>query len=206
MTAPVAFTIACALATCALIAAEYRKSDAGRYAFKPLAAAGFMATGIALADGSPFATWILVGLAFGAGGDVALMLKPKPAFTVGLFLFLVGHAAYIVAVAQVVPPAEWASPLAALPIVAAVPVTLWLWPHLGRMRGPVALYIAVIVAMVVAALATGNTVLIAGAALFFASDLGVARRRFIDDGFINKALGQPAYFAGQLLFAWTLAG
>jgi uncharacterized membrane protein YhhN len=43
-----------------------------------------------------------------------------------------------------------------------------------------------------------------GAALFFASDLAVARNRFVAKAFVNRAWGLPAYYAGQLLIAWSI--
>jgi hypothetical protein len=48
--------------------------------------------------------------------------------------------------------------------------------------------------------------LLLGASLFFVSDLSVARDRFVAREFANKLYGLPAYYAGQLLIAWTLAG
>jgi len=78
-------------------------------------------------------------------------------------------------------------------------------------------YDAVILTMVVAALAFMRTeiggmdlhrreLFAAGAVLFFASDLAVARDKFVAKGFVNRAWGLPVYYAGQLLIAWSLAG
>ena len=47
--------------------------------------------------------------------------------------------------------------------------------------------------------------LAAGACLFFASDLAVARDRFVARDFTNKLWGLPAYYIGQLLIAWAIA-
>jgi hypothetical protein len=44
----------------------------------------------------------------------------------------------------------------------------------------------------------------AGAILFYVSDLAVARHRFIQRSFINRALGLPIYYLGQLLLALTI--
>ena len=43
-------------------------------------------------------------------------------------------------------------------------------------------------------------------ALFFVSDLSVARNRFVAREFSNLVWGLPAYFGGQLLIAWSLVG
>ena len=46
----------------------------------------------------------------------------------------------------------------------------------------------------------------AGAGLFYLSDLAVARHRFVRPAFVNRALGLPAYYVGQLLLAFTIGG
>ncbi|MEN8163997.1 MAG: lysoplasmalogenase family protein [Acidobacteriota bacterium] len=43
-----------------------------------------------------------------------------------------------------------------------------------------------------------------GATLFFLSDLAVARHRFVKEAFLNRAIGLPAYYAGQMLLALTI--
>jgi hypothetical protein len=43
-----------------------------------------------------------------------------------------------------------------------------------------------------------------GATLFFASDLAVARERFLARDFTNKLYGLPAYYLGQLLIAYAI--
>lgn len=173
-----------------------------RYVGKPLASAGFLIAAARAQPHGAFATWLVVGLALGAIGDVALLFER--AFVVGLGAFLLGHLAYAVAVAQVVSPAGWASPLALVPIAAALGALAWLWPHLGAMRVAVTAYVVAIVVMVIAAIALGQPRFVAGAALFFASDLAVARDKFVAPGFANRAWGLPAYYAGQLLIAWSI--
>jgi uncharacterized membrane protein YhhN len=44
--------------------------------------------------------------------------------------------------------------------------------------------------------------LVGGAVLFFVSDVAVARDRFVEPSWKNRAWGLPAYYAGQLLLAW----
>jgi uncharacterized membrane protein YhhN len=124
----------------------------------------------------------------------------------------------VVGLALVEPVARWpadAGGLAALPIAAGAITLAALWSRLGALRVPVIGYVAAICAMVIAAIAAyrGAAVpdpqrgrLLAGAGLFFASDLAVARDRFVGHSFANKLWGLPAYYAGQLLFAWSLAG
>jgi uncharacterized membrane protein YhhN len=215
---PVVATALCAAATVALVVAERRGSTAGRYLAKPLAAFAFVTVpllgGASLEQRYP--ALILAGLVLGAGGDLGLMLPGRRAFTVGTGLFLLGHLAYVAAALELGPAGDWLRPHAAAPLLLAALVIRWLWPHLGRPGAPaprplVILYVAVISTMLLAAvspLAAGarepRAVLLAlGAALFVASDLAVARHRFVAPGFGNKLLGQPAYFAAQLLIAWS---
>jgi uncharacterized membrane protein YhhN len=210
----------CAAFVAALVVAEHRGSRRARMLAKPAASAAFLGVAGTLAFGAGaagYAAWIAVGLALGAAGDVALMMPSKRAFLAGLSLFLLGHAAYVAACASLVPPSEWIAPAAIAPAAAALIALSYLAPHLGDMRVPVLLYITTITAMVIGALAVvasarvvalsppGGALLAAGASLFFVSDLAVARDRFVAPRFVNKAWGLPAYYAGQLLIAWTLA-
>lgn len=43
-----------------------------------------------------------------------------------------------------------------------------------------------------------------GAILFYLSDLAVARHRFVHESFVNRAIGLPTYYLGQLLLALTI--
>jgi uncharacterized membrane protein YhhN len=185
-----------------LLAGEIKHHDVLRFVGKPIASAGFLVTGVAAYTPSHFATCILVGLVLGAIGDIALLFERG--FIAGLVAFLLGHLAYTIGVAQVVPVDHWASPFALAPIAAAAIALVWLWPHVGAMKGPVAAYVGAIVAMVIAAIALGDTRFVIGAVLFFASDLAVARDKFVAPGVINHAWGLPAYYAAQLLIAMTI--
>jgi len=181
-------TIVCAVACLALVVAE-RTHHRARFVAKPVASAAFIVAGI----GAP--PLVLAGLVLGALGDVALLFEKG--FLAGLGVFLLGHLAYAVAF----PPT---APLWLLaPAAGGVLALAWLWPHLGSMKLPVIAYVAAIVAMVGGALATHNVVLKLGAIAFFASDLSVARDKFVDKAWINRAWGLPAYYGGQLLIAWA---
>ncbi|HET9988364.1 MAG TPA: lysoplasmalogenase [Kofleriaceae bacterium] len=215
----IAFTVICALACAALVAGEYRDDNRLRYVAKPLASLAFIAVGITAASRGPvheFEMAVLAGLVLGALGDVALL--SAHGFLAGLGSFLLGHLAYAVAVGQYLPLRTWphaAGPYAVIPIVVGLGVLAWLWPKLGSLRLPVIAYVAVILAMVVAAIALVRSDVAGmdavrrerfalGAVLFFASDLAVARDKFVAKGFVNRAWGLPVYYAGQLLIAWSL--
>jgi uncharacterized membrane protein YhhN len=78
------------------------------------------------------------------------------------------------------------------------------------MQVPVAAYVAVISLMVVCALGVADfrqqTTIALGALAFYASDLAVARQRFVAAGFGNKLWGLPLYYGAQLLLASTASG
>jgi len=201
-----AATILCVLATLVLVLAEYRHDERLRMIAKPIASAAFIAIGLfAVTAWTAVATWIVAGLVLGAVGDVALLGKSDRAFMAGLVAFLLGHIAYVVAIGHVVPPAQWATPLALAPVIVGAGALAWLWRHLGTMKVPVIVYVITIVTMVVGALAVHEPLLTTGAILFFASDLAVARDKFVAAGFTNRAWGLPCYYAGQILIAWSLA-
>jgi len=159
-----------------------------------------------------FGTWMFIGLVAGAAGDVALLGRGARAFMIGLGAFLVGHIAYVIGIATVMSPAKWLGAAglgAVLPLVVAALALRKLWPKLGAFKIPVIVYIVAIVAMVIGAFAARDLlvhggVLAIGASLFFASDLAVARDRFIMRDFSNKLYGLPAYYLGQLLIAYAI--
>jgi uncharacterized membrane protein YhhN len=219
----IAFTALCAAGCLVLVGAELRSWAATRVAAKYVAAGSFIVVGVLAKSActttgafSTFQMLIGTGLVFGAIGDVSLLGKSDRHFLGGLGAFLVGHIAYVVAIATLVAPGYWlshAGPLAAAPVVVGGAALAWLWPKLGSMRAPVIAYVITIIAMVVGALAVLGTpsiparnrhLLALGAALFFASDLAVARDKFVDPTVVNRVWGLPCYFAGQLLIAWSL--
>lgn len=197
-------TYVCLAALGVLLVAEARGNGPLRAMAKTIASGAFIVVGLLAYDGSAYARWIVIGLVLGAVGDVFLLGSNKRAFLAGLVAFLLGHLAYVVAVAQIVPICQWAGWLAIVPVVAGIAALVWLRPHTGKMTIPVIAYVVVITTMVIAALATERTTLRLGAVVFFASDLAVARHRFVERALSNKLWGLPAYYAGQLLIAWSI--
>ena len=202
-------TVVCVLALLGLLVAEGAAREDLRARTKPVASIAFVIIAIAFARGDATGIWwcIAAGLVLGAIGDVLLMYASERAFLAGLVAFLGGHVAYVAAFARVIPIAHWPdAPLVRIvpPIVAALIALAWLWRHLGSMRVPVIAYVAVITTMVIGALVVDRAITTAGALLFFASDLSVARDRFVRPALANRAWGLPTYYAAQLLFAWSL--
>ncbi len=189
-----------------LVLAEFRKERALVKIFKPLASLCLLI--IAIDAGALRSThgWIvLAGLVFSWFGDVFLLSKERRFFFAGLLSFLLAHIAYIVAF--FVRGIEFSYFFGVLPglLVAAALVYRWIEPKLDGLDKPVVLYMTLISTMVAAAVGNLHNLagpgLAAGACLFFLSDVCVARERFVESAFINKGVGLPAYYAGQMLIA-----
>jgi uncharacterized membrane protein YhhN len=203
------FVAAMAACVAALLVAEYRASRLGVWLAKPAAAVCFVAAALAFgALDSVYGRVVLAGLVLSLCGDVLLIPHGRPrVFQAGVAAFGLGHVAYLVAFVLRFESA-W---LAALCAVAAGLVLLrvfrWLRPHLPEdMVIPVYAYMAVISAMLVASAgaAPSSASIPLGAAMFYVSDLAVARDRFVSSGFQNRAWGLPLYFAAQLVLASTV--
>ena len=203
----------CTLAVAALLVAERRGSQRGKWLAKPVASAAFVAA--ALASGaleSAYGRLVLLGLGLCLVGDVLLIPLRRPAvFRAGVFAFLAGHVAYTVAFLTQPLDRGWlVAGVTGLGLALFV-VWGWLQPRLEpSMRGAVAAYLLVIGAMASFALAFtgagGPATVAIGALAFTASDVAVARDRFVQEGFLNRAWGLPLYYAAQLLIASSPAG
>lgn len=190
-----------------LVYAERVDHAPARAATKTLASVAFCAAGaVALPSSSSFGRLMLAGLLLSAVGDVLLLSEKKAPFLAGMGAFAAAHAAYVAAFAArgVAPFAVEGALLLAVPAIALV--LGWLLPKApSDMRGPVIGYAVVISAMVAAAVGTvarhGGASIVIGALMFYASDLSVARDRFVAPGFVNRAWGLPLYYAAQLVLA-----
>jgi len=204
-----AFLLAVAVAS--LVWSEVRASRLGVWIAKPLASTIFVGSAlVAGALGSRYGQLVLLALALSWLGDVLLIPKRQVFFVAGLGSFLLAHLAF--GGAFLLQPQE-PLPLALAAVGMAVfgaGVLRWLWPHLApKLRPAVAAYVAAISVMV--SLAWGAVgaleALVAVAALAFAaSDVLVARHRFVAPGAVNKVLGLPLYYAAQWIFAWSTYG
>lgn len=179
-----------------------------RYLTKPAALAALLGVALALDPASStMRAWFVVALAFSLAGDVFLML-PSDRFVAGLAAFLVAHLAYI---GGLLADGVSAGGLAAGLAVAAVAVVAIGRPLLagvGRtateMTVPVAAYMAVISAMVVCAVGTGDGLAIAGAALFYASDTLIGTSRFVRSTPWAPVAIMVTYHMGQCLLVLSL--
>jgi uncharacterized membrane protein YhhN len=176
---------------------------------KVAASASFVGLGLLRWEGTgTVGAWLVVGLVLCAAGDLLLLGRGR-SFDLGLLTFLLGHCAYVGAFAIALPPAAWWRPAVAPLVIAAVAALRWLWPNLGRRRLPVAAYIVAISTMVWGAVAVARegalpATVAAGTVLFYLSDLAVARHRFVKAEFLNRGIGLPLYYAGQVLIALSI--
>ena len=195
----------------ALLVAETRRAPAGLWATKPLAAAAYIAIALAAGAGeSPYGWAVLTALVLSWWGDVLLIPKDRPGvFRAGILAFLAGHLAFAVAfLIRGVSPGALVIALG-LMAIPAVTVHHWLADRVPvELKPAVVAYIGVISVMFALAVATHarepSLLIVAGAALFWLSDLFVARDRFVQPGFVNRLVGLPLYFTAQVLLALSV--
>lgn len=202
----------CVVAVAALLAAERRRSRTGMVIAKPVASAAFLWAALQWgALETHYGTLVLAGLALCMLGDVLLIPTDRPrVFRAGVFAFLLGHVAYASAflTRPLSPPGLLAGGV--LLVLVLGMVLRWLGRSLPPdMVVPVRAYMIVIGVM--ATLACGVTAaggpwqVVVGALAFTASDVSVARDRFVRQAFVNRAWGLPLYYVSQLLIAATPA-
>lgn len=206
-------TLVCA-ATCVALVWNLRRGHwRVAAACKLAASAAMIATALAL--GAPshiYGQWVVAGLVLSAVGDALLLSDRERWFLAGLGSFLLAHVAY--ATAFVLQPLSANAGWFALAVMGMVVLITWRWlrQHLrGTMRPAVAAYLGVIGVMVAMAVASaavpgarpGAMLAAVSAVAFAASDVAVARERFVAASWINRAWGLPLYFAAQLGLAWS---
>ena len=208
---PQALTLACLAAVAGLLLAERFGRPVAHAVLKLSASSAFVLVALSLdAPGSAYGRWILAALALSWLGDAALLSRRPGAFLAGLGAFLIAHLCFALAFCSGAFSRE-AFLVALVPVLGVgIAVGRWLWPHLGSAyRIPVATYVAAILVMSAAAAgygaATGRWQVLLGAVMFAASDVAVARDRFVVRSLRNKAWGLPAYFVAQLILAWSVA-
>ena len=204
-----AVTVTAALA----IAGEMRGRRRLVYVFKPLTTTLIILFALLLPAtvAAPYKLLVVLGLLCSLAGDVFLML-PQDRFIPGLVSFLLAHLFYIAAFTRGVGFDLTWWPLLLYLLYGGVMLGL-LWPHLGGMRMPVLVYMAVILVMGRQALARWLTLdtlaaglAAAGALLFVISDSVLALDRFRGRFVAARLLVLSTYFAAQWLIAWSVGG
>lgn len=157
--------------------------------------------------------YLFVGLIFCLIGDVFLALPQEKAFKAGLVAFLIGHVFYIFSFSSLISIPYWISPGLLIIFGISALIFFWLRHHLKSMLIPVLLYILVITIMVSGAWAvfgksplqaSARVLILVGALCFYASDVFVARNKFIKEEYQNRLLGLPLYYAGQFMLAFSV--
>jgi uncharacterized membrane protein YhhN len=209
---PGPWILLCALAVAGLLMAERRRSQRGKWIAKPLASVAFVATAIAShALESVYGWLVLLALVLCLLGDVLLIPTDRAnVFRAGVFAFLAGHVAYAAAFLTQDVSLTWLAIGAAALVLVLAAVWRWLGPALpDAMRGAVLAYLVVIGAMTALAIGCtgggGPPTVALGALAFTASDVSVARDRFVREDFFNRAWGLPLYYCAQLLLALSPA-
>lgn len=205
-------TLLVALSAALTIWAEARDTRRAVYVFKPLTTILILSLALSAprAMNGGYGALVAAGLLFSLAGDVFLML-PRDRFVAGLASFLVAHLFYVAAFAP--RPFGVAAPLVlAVLVLYGGGLMRALWPHLGRLRAPVAVYGAAMLVMAwqaaerSAVLGTTPALMAAvGAGLFVASDSVLAWRRFVGPVRNGQAVVLGTYFAAQWLIALSVA-
>jgi len=183
---------------------------------KLLTMVALVATALAAgASGSGSGRWLLVALACGLLGDLALLGETRRRFLAGVAAFLAGHLAYLVCFARIGlpwPAYAWLGVLAlAVVLVATRRVVPAAWRVVGAgVAVPLAAYSLVIGAMLLAAWATGDLLVALGATVFVVSDaviaLTLARHDFERPRGADHVAVMVTYHLGQALIVVGVLG
>ena len=187
-----------------------------RYAGKPGVAGALKAIPIALlavlvaaepaAIGERYRWLVFAGLVWSLGGDIWLVFPGG--FVRGLASFLIAHLLYIGAFA---PGGRGGLILVPFAIFGAA-MLAYLWPHLGKDRAAVAVYVTVIVVMgwraatraMGAAPAPSGELAFVGALTFMVSDGILAIDRFARPFAAADGAVMTTYYAAQTLIALSV--
>ena len=164
--------------------AVHREVKSLEYMAKPLATVLFLLAAVFIdaGSGAPQA-WRVAAFAFCFAGDVFLML-PRDAFVPGLASFAIAQVLFAGSFITQDPT----MPRLLIGVLIAVPITAFLARRFVSaltsaghkdLIPPVVVYMAVITAMVVSALAGGTAAGVVGALFFMASDSLIAETRFV---------------------------
>lgn len=209
---PLTLTLLIAASAALAVWAEHRNARRAFYVLKPLTTVLILALAATVPHPVPEGYRLLVcaGLLFSLAGDVFLML-PRDRFVAGLASFLAAHLFYVAAFAS--RPARLGAPLVlAMLLVYGLVLLRALWPRLGTLRAPVAVYAAALLVMAWQAaerwamLGTTPALLAAlGAGLFVVSDSVLAWERFRGGRAHGQAVVLGTYYAAQWLIASSVS-
>ncbi|NVJ49443.1 MAG: lysoplasmalogenase [Gammaproteobacteria bacterium] len=209
----ISYLILAGVGTCValLVIGHYLNKRSWIVIFKTLASLGLLAYWFSLAPATTSHYGGLIGLAllFGVIGDVLLLGRKTLLFALGMAAFALGHIIYMIAFSGF--DSSTGSFFAGLLVmwICGSRVYVWLKPGIAQqLRLPVLLYGGLLTAMTALALSLRIdqhfTLMGLGALLFMLSDFFVATHRFKTPKLIDKAVGLPLYYAGQLILATSI--
>jgi uncharacterized membrane protein YhhN len=187
------------------VATDRRRAE---YVLKPLVMVGLITTALTLDGVDPAVrVAVVVALVLSLAGDVFLMV-PRNLFVAGLASFLAAHVAYVVA--MLIVGSGGAGLVVGLVVVALAVLLLGTRIVRGAraadpaLVGPVALYLAVISAMVATAAGTGGPAIVVGAVSFYVSDAVLGWTRFVSQFRHSRVVVMVTYHVGQTLLVLGL--
>jgi uncharacterized membrane protein YhhN len=192
--------------------ADLRHDKRLEYICKPAVMVALIVAALALDPVSDSQrAWFLAALVLSLAGDVFLMLPQERSdwlFVGGLGSFLLGHLAYIGGFAA--RGFDWSGHwwgLLLVPFVIAlvgVPIVRGARAADPTLTVPVFAYIAVILAMLVCAIASGVALAAAGAAIFVVSDATLGWNRFVKPLGRGEIVVITTYHVAQTLLVLSL--
>lgn len=191
---------------------EYRRSI---YIFKPLSTVLLITIAAVNVSGTPsdysiYGAWILTGLVFSLIGDCAMMFSSGKALTLGIIGFSITHLIY--AAAFTLYNGFHATDLISAGVLIVCAIVLYYFLHTDGMRPQLIYYLCIISIMMNRALAvapdnyftsTQAVRIIAGAVLFYVSDVIVGIARFKNNFKYNR-ISLALYYTGQSLIAFSI--
>lgn len=208
------FLMAAALGAALAVWCEERAAGRHRafYLLKPATTLLILGAVLTAPGADPdYRLWVAVAVLLSTCGDIALMRHDDAGFLVGLGSFLLAHGVFVAAflLDGVQAPPGWT----AVPVTAGLVFLLWLLPRTGRLRPPVAVYAAALVAMSVAAAVRmeirddrGAMLAAIGTLVFLLSDAALAIRRFHRPYPHAQAVILSTYWSALGLIALSVAG
>ncbi len=203
---------------------EHKKKFLAALLCKSAASLAFVISGLLALKFSTlplYARLVLFGLALGAIGDICLNLRfvvssrAKPIFLAGIAAFLLGHIAYLIALATRAPSALlYALPAAAVAAVLILRFVLARVDATGTIRIFGIVYLCIVILMAACALALfvlepqnpGGALFAVGGLLFAASDVLLILNQFGKCPYpAFRALNLSLYYLGQVCIALTIA-
>lgn len=153
-----------------------------------------------------YAILIVMGLALGLMGDVAIVIK----LIAGILFFGIGHCCYIAAILHVSTNVLWSIPIFIILYTLILIYYIKSRMTLGKLLIPVFIYSLIITVMFSLAatipfsVSEGGVLLFLGAALFTLSDIMFAYKKFCNFTTKLDAISLGCYYIGQSFFAVSI--